>query len=227
MNMVTAKTAIIVAGGKGERMQTDIPKQFIEIQGKPILMHTIEAFLAYDASLQIILVLPLAQINYWNELCAKQNFTVRHKIVVGGETRFQSVKNGLSAVNSPTLVAVHDGVRPLVSAETIARCFDEAERNGNAIPVVELVDSIRQISADGSLSVNRTLYKLVQTPQVFDAELLKNAYEQPYSAVFTDDASVVESLGIKINLVEGNRENIKITTVFDLVLAEVLLKYEN
>ena len=222
--MKTPKSAIIVAGGKGERMQTNIPKQFIEIQGKPILMHTIETFLHFDLTMQIIVVLPSTQIDFWNELCKKHAFVVNHNIVAGGQTRFQSVKNGLNAVQSPALVAVHDGVRPLVTGETINRCFEVAEKTGNAIPVVDLVDSIRQTTENGSNSVDRKDFKLVQTPQVFDAELLKNAYKQDFSELFTDDASVVENLGVNINLVEGNRENIKITTSFDLILAEVLLK---
>jgi len=225
--MKTPKIAIIVAGGKGERMGTEIPKQFIDIHGKPILMHTIEAFMSYDATLQIIVVLPAIQLEYWDELCKKHKFDVSHQIVKGGATRFLSVKSGLSAVKSPGLVAVHDGVRPLVSADTIIRCFATAQETGNAIPVVDLVDSIRQITLTGSESVDRNAYKLVQTPQVFDVELLTKAYEQPYSSLFTDDASVVENLGLKINLVEGNRENIKITTAFDLKLAEILLKHED
>ena len=225
--MKIPKIAIIVAGGKGERMKTDIPKQFIEIQGKPILMHTIEAFLSYDALLEIIVVLPQVQMDFWNDLCEKHRFNIAHSIVEGGETRFQSVINGLSTIKTSGLVAVHDGVRPLVSAATIARCYTEAEKSGNAIPVVDLVDSIRQITPEGSLSVDRAAYRLVQTPQVFDVELLKKAYEQPYSSLFTDDASVVESLGVEINLVEGNRENIKITTAFDLRLTEILLKHED
>lgn len=225
--MKIPKIAIIVAGGKGERMGTDIPKQFIVIHGKPILMHTIDAFLSYDTSLQIIIVLPQIQMDYWNELCKSYGFDIAHHIVAGGETRFQSVINGLKAVKGAGLVAVHDGVRPLVSAATIARCYTEAEKSGNAIPVVDLVDSIRQITRNGSVSVDRTVYKLVQTPQVFEFELLNKAYEQPYSNLFTDDASVVENLGYEINLVEGNRENIKITTAFDLRLTEILLKHED
>lgn len=225
--MKIPKIAIIVAGGKGERMKADVPKQFIEIQGRPILMHTIEAFLGYDASLKIIVVLPQVQMEYWSELCKKHAFDVAHSIVAGGETRFQSVNNGLKAVKTSGLVAVHDGVRPLVSKATIARCYAEAQKNGNAIPVLELVDSIRHITPNGSISVDRAAFKLVQTPQVFNVELLKKAYEQPFSSLFTDDASVVESLGEEINLVEGNRENIKITTAFDLRLAEILLNHED
>jgi len=222
--MNNPKITIIVAGGKGERMQTDIPKQFIEIQGKPILMHTIETFLRFDITMHIIVVLPLSQIDFWKELCIKHAFKVIHQIVAGGQTRFESVKNGLAAIKSPACVAVHDGVRPLVSTKTIGRCFEVAETSGNAIPVVDLVDSIRQTTDNGSISVNRMAYKLVQTPQIFDADLLKKAYKQDFSELFTDDASVVENLGTKINLVEGNRENIKITTSFDLLLAEMLLK---
>jgi len=240
--MQKVKIALVVAGGKGERMNTDIPKQFMEIQGKPVLMHTLEAFLRYDASVRLIVILPLAQITRWESLCKKHAFEMPHQIIAGGHTRFQSVKNGLDSIEMPALIAVHDGVRPLVSIETIARCFDTAEKFGIAIPVVDLVDSIRQITAEGSLSVDRTAYKLVQTPQVFDSRILKKAYEQSFSALFTDDASVVEALiaqpyeggekdeylsGIKIHLVEGNRENIKITTRVDLEMAEVLIKFEN
>jgi 2-C-methyl-D-erythritol 4-phosphate cytidylyltransferase len=217
------KIVIIVAGGKGERMQTEIPKQFLEIKGKPILMHTIDQFRIYNSDIQLIIVLPVTQIEFWKDLCKKHNFKVPHEIIVGGSTRFESVKNGLKAVKIPALVAVHDGVRPLVSIDTIARCFDEAEKNGAAIPVIELVDSIRQVTKNGNQSVDRNNFKLVQTPQIFDGELLKKAYQQEYSAFFTDDASVVESLGVTIKLVEGNRNNIKITNEFDLKLAEAYL----
>ncbi|MDD3319904.1 MAG: 2-C-methyl-D-erythritol 4-phosphate cytidylyltransferase [Paludibacter sp.] len=214
------KTAIIVAGGKGERMQSEIPKQFIEIQGKPILMHTLEAFYKYDVHLQILLVLPASQIEFWNQLCKKHAFGIEHKIVEGGKYRFNSVKNGLDSVEVPSIIAVHDGVRPLVNNETIARCFTAAETYGAAIPVVDLVDSIRQIDGEESRSVDRTAYKLVQTPQVFRSDILKKAYEQEFSILFTDDASVVEAAGTKVCLVEGNRENIKITTEIDLKMAE-------
>jgi len=222
--MTNSNIAIIVAGGKGVRMGADIPKQFIEIHGKPVLMHTLEAFRRYDASLQLILVLPAAQFVYWDELCRNHAFTLSHKVVAGGETRFQSVKNGLQAIGDAALVAIHDGVRPLVSTETIARCFDEAARHGAVIPVVDLVDSIRQLTEGESLSVDRTAYKLVQTPQVFSSEIVLKAYEQDFSPLFTDDASVVEAGGTKIHLVEGNRENIKITTEFDLRIVETLMQ---
>lgn len=215
-------TTIIVAGGKGERMNAEIPKQFLEIQGKPILMHTLEVFHRYDYAMQLILVLPTVQIDFWRELCKKHAFMLPHEIVGGGQTRFHSVKNGLEAAQSKGLIAVHDGVRPLVNEETITRCFDNAQKLVAVIPVIDMVDSIRQVSENGNQSVDRAAYKLVQTPQVFDAELLRKAYKQEFSPLFTDDASVVESFGTKIYLVEGNRENIKITTEFDLKLAEIL-----
>ena len=222
-SMNKSKITIIVAGGKGERMNADIPKQFLEIQGKPILMHTLEVFCSFDASMQLILVLPAVQIDFWKNLCKKHNFTLPHQIVEGGQARYYSVKNGLESVKSPALVAIHDGVRPLVSHQTIARCFDAAEKFDAAIPVVDIVDSIRKLTENGSYSVDRNTYKLVQTPQIFDAELLKKAYEQEFSTLFTDDASVAEVLGTKIHLVEGNRENIKITTEFDLKIAESIM----
>jgi 2-C-methyl-D-erythritol 4-phosphate cytidylyltransferase len=218
------KIAIIVAGGKGERMNADIPKQFLEIQGKPILMHTLTVFEHFDPQMPLILVLPSYQIEFWNQLIEKHRFSIKHQVVSGGNTRFESVKNGLSVVSLPALVAVHDGVRPLVSVETIARCFDLAGECNAVIPVVDSVDSIRQITVDGNQSVDRNLFKLVQTPQVFDAELLKNAYEQEFSSLFTDDASVVEAMGEKVQLVEGNRENLKITTEIDLAFAEIICK---
>jgi 2-C-methyl-D-erythritol 4-phosphate cytidylyltransferase len=218
------KIAIIVAGGKGERMNADVPKQFLEINGKPILMHTLEAFINFDASLQLILVLPAAQIDFWESLCEAHDFNIPHQIVMGGQTRFDSVKNGLNVVKSPSLVAIHDGVRPLVSKETIARCFDAAAKFGAAIPTMDAIESIRFVDANGSKSVDRNAYKMVQTPQVFDAQLLKKAYEQDFSPLFTDDASVVEAMGVTVQLVDGNRENIKITTEFDLIVAERLLE---
>jgi 2-C-methyl-D-erythritol 4-phosphate cytidylyltransferase len=221
--MIKQKIAIIVAGGKGERMNAGIPKQFLEIQGKPILMHTLEAFYRFETEMKLILVLPAAQISFWENLCENHNFTFPHQIVEGGNARFYSVKNALEAIQTPSLVAVHDGVRPLVSMETIARCFDAAEKLDAAIPVVDLVDSIRQLTDNGSRSVDRNAYKLVQTPQVFDGELLKKAYEQEFSTLFTDDASVVEAMGKHVQLVEGNRENIKITTEFDLKIAEIFI----
>ena len=216
------KYIIIVAGGKGLRMGGDIPKQFLPVGGKPVLMRTLEAFHAYDASMQLILVLPVSQQAYWKQLCAEYQFDLAHEIADGGETRFHSVKNGLSLVKEDGLVGVHDGVRPFVSQEVIARCYEEAVSLKAVIPVIGVVETVRHLTGEGSETVPRDQYKLVQTPQVFEVALLRRAYEQVYTELFTDDASVVEALGEKVYLVEGNRENIKLTTPFDLKLAEWL-----
>jgi len=215
--------AIIVAGGKGARMGTDLPKQFLPIGGVPVLMRTLEAFYNYSQELKLILALPVDQQPYWLKLCAEHHFTIPHTIVDGGETRFHSVLHALAFVEGEGLVAIHDGVRPFVHQDTIDRCFAKAFEADAAIPVVDVVDSLRQVSAEGNKAVLRTDYRIVQTPQVFDIELLKEAYKQPYTPKFTDDASVVEAMGHEISLVEGNRENIKITTPFDLGIAEALL----
>lgn len=217
------KYALIVAGGKGLRMGADLPKQFLPIGGKPVLMHTLEAFYSYDPELKIVLVLPKQQQDYWKQLCRDYDFLVPHVVADGGETRFHSVRNGLEQISSSGLVAVHDGVRPFVSREVIARCYAEAALQKAVVPVIDVVETVRMIVDAGSVTVPRDVYKLVQTPQVFDTTLLKEAYRQPYSASFTDDASVVEAMGATIALVEGNRENIKITTPFDLKVASVLL----
>lgn len=216
------KYIIIVAGGKGLRMGGDIPKQFLPVCGKPVLMRTLEAFHVYDASIHLILVLPVSQQAYWKQLCEEYQFNLAHEIADGGETRFHSVKNGLALVKEDGLVGVHDGVRPFVSQEVIARCYDEALSLKAVIPVVGVVETVRHLTEEGSETVPRDQYKLVQTPQVFDVALLRRAYEQTYTDMFTDDASVVEALGEKVYLVEGNRENIKLTTPFDLKLAELL-----
>lgn len=216
------RTALIVAGGKGLRMGSDLPKQFLPLGGKPVLMHTLEAFRRYDAEMQLILVLPCEQQDYWHELCRKYDFLIRHRIANGGETRFHSVKNGLALVNEPGVVGVHDGVRPFVSQEVIARCYELAETKQAVIPVIDVVETVRHLTTVGSETVDRNSYKLVQTPQVFDVELLKLAYAQAFNPLFTDDASVVEAMGIPVFLAEGNRENIKITTPFDLKVGSVL-----
>lgn len=215
-------TVLIVAGGKGLRMGSDLPKQFLPIGGKPVLMHTIEAFHHFDRTMKIILVLPQEQQTYWQELCAKHSFVIEHTLVDGGETRFHSVKNGLACVNSG-LVGVHDGVRPFVSPEVIKRCYELAAIKKAVIPVIDVVETVRHITETGSETVSRNDYKLVQTPQVFDAELLKQAYAQEYTPFFTDDASVVEAMGVSVCLAEGNRENIKITTPFDLKISSALV----
>jgi 2-C-methyl-D-erythritol 4-phosphate cytidylyltransferase len=217
-----SKHIIIVAGGKGLRMGGDIPKQFLPVCGKPVLMRTLEAFHAYDSAIHIILVLPVSQQAYWRELCQEYGFQLLHDIADGGETRFHSVMNGLALVKDDGVVGVHDGVRPFVSQEVIARCYEEALVKKAVIPVIGVVETVRHLTDDGSETVPRNQYKLVQTPQVFDAALLRRAYQQDYTDMFTDDASVVEALGEKVCLVEGNRENIKLTTPFDLKLAEML-----
>lgn len=218
--------AIIVAGGKGLRMGTDIPKQFLEVGGRPILMHTIQRFADYAPNMQIILVLPHEQQDYWRGLCEQYGFAVPHTIVDGGDTRFQSCKNGIMAIPEDVtegVVGIHDGVRPFVSKEVIERCYETAREEYAAIPVMPVVDTLRFIDRHGGgKNVYREDYKIVQTPQAFDLSLLRQAYAQPYNENFTDDASVVESLGCSVQMVEGNRENIKITTQFDLKVAQLL-----
>ena len=222
---MTSKAVIIVAGGKGLRMGGDIPKQFLPIGGKPILMHTIERFLSFDEEMQVVLVLPESQQDYWHALCGQYHFTCPYTLANGGETRFHSVKNGLAKVSSEaTLIGVHDGVRPFVSIDTIRACYEEAARSAAVIPVTDVVETVRHIvNPKESETVPRSDYKLVQTPKVFSAYLLRQAYSQPYIDFFTDDASVVERMGHPVTLVPGNRENIKITTPFDLTIAEAIL----
>ncbi len=227
-------------------MGSDLPKQFLPIGGRPVLMHTLEAFERAIPGIRLILVLPHDQQAFWQELCAKHAFALPHTIVDGGETRFHSVKNGLIGLirlirhigpmglmgTEGSLVAVHDGVRPFVSEEVIRRSFEAAREHGAAIPVVPVVETVRQLhpslTGEGqgegpSVTIDRSRLRLVQTPQTFQLDILLRAYEQPYRESFTDDASVVEALGHPITLVEGNRENIKITTPFDLTIAEALL----
>ena len=214
---------IIVAGGKGLRMGGDIPKQFLPVGGTPILMRTIDRFLQFDEKMQVVLVLPETQQDYWRTLCDEYHFSRPYTLANGGETCFHSVKNGLAKVSlDATLVGVHDGVRPFVSIDTIRACYDEAARSEAVIPVTDVVETLRQVLPGKSITVPRSDYRLVQTPQVFSAHLLRQAYEQPYTDFFTDDASVVERFGHSVTLVPGNRENIKITTPFDLTIAAAL-----
>ena len=220
------KYVIIVAGGRGLRMGSELPKQFLLLGGKPVLMHTIEAFYRYDADIQVVLVLPRDHQDYWKSLCSSYHFEIPHRIVDGGETRFHSVRNGLQVIGGTGLVGVHDGVRPFVSKEVIERCYLEAEQKQAVIPVVEVVETVRHLRGDESSTVPRNEYRLVQTPQVFSVPLLKKAYLQPYSPSFTDDASVVESFGEKVFLTEGNRENIKITTPFDLIIGKAWVEHQ-
>lgn len=218
------KYILIVAGGKGLRMGHELPKQFIPVNDKPLLMHTLNVFYLWDATAEIILVLPESHQAYWRMLCEELDFVVPHTIVTGGETRFYSVQNGLKEIGEQGLVAVHDGVRPFVSQEVISACFAKAATVGAAIPVVPIVDSMRKREGETSHPVDRNAYCAVQTPQVFVTDLLLKAYDQPCSDAFTDDASVVEAAGGLIGLVEGNRENIKITTEADLLFAKMLLE---
>lgn len=218
------KFVVIVAGGSGSRMGTDIPKQFLELCGKPVLMHTMQVFYDYDAGCSLILVLPRAQQEYWSELCLNHGFSLPHQIVSGGENRFHSVQNGLKLIDGEGIVFIHDGVRPLVSHQTIERCSHMAKKNGNAIPVLRINESLRKQKGDQSVSVDRTLYLSVQTPQTFRSDQILKAYKQNFDTTFTDDASVAEKAGFPIFMVEGNRENIKITNPTDLVVAEAFLR---
>ena len=258
------RVVIIVAGGKGLRMGGDLPKQFIPLQGKPVLMYTLGAFYKWDSTADLLLVIPEEHELYWKMLCKELNFTIPHIVVYGGETRFHSVRNGLlealngsdveaqgvlngaggglcktevadfsCGVEEGCLIAIHDGVRPFVSSDVISSCFAIAEEFGAAIPVVPMIESVREViesvsevNEGKSRPFDRNRLCIVQTPQVFRADILRKAYEQPYDERFTDDASLVEASGHKIRLVDGNRENIKITTPMDLQYAEIQLKIE-
>jgi 2-C-methyl-D-erythritol 4-phosphate cytidylyltransferase len=224
---------IIVAGGKGLRMGGDIPKQFLPIGGRPILMRTLERFREYSTTLQIILVLPKDQQDYWLQLCKEYDFKVDYQMTDGGETRFHSVQHGLALIpdDAEGVVGVHDGVRPFPSIEVIRNCYETARTAKAVIPVIPVVETLRVIDPIGTIetivpthTVPRSDYRLVQTPQTFDIQLLKAANRQPYNDNFTDDASVVEAFGQEITLVEGNRENIKITTPYDMIVAEALVQ---
>ncbi len=214
---------IITAGGTGTRMQSKIPKQFLKLGNLPILMHTIKKFYKFDNNLNIILSLPFDYFDYWNNLCKEYRFDINHKIVAGGKTRFHSIKNALETISEVGIVAVHDGVRPLVSEDTIEQTFEKAHRFGNAVAACDIVFSIRKIEESTNYSVNRNAYKEIQTPQTFDVKTLQNAYNSEFREEFTDDASVFEAAGHKIYLVKGNKENIKITSKEDLIIAEALL----
>jgi len=218
------KYALIVAGGTGSRMNNGTPKQFLELNGMPLLMHTINVFYAYDKNINIVLILPENLTDLWKGLCNEYHFTLNHKIAIGGETRFHSVKNGLSLIKDEGIVFIHDGVRPLISRSTIEHCHKTALKKGNALPVVPLTESVREVTGHINRSADRSRLFLVQTPQTFRVSLIRKAYRQDYSEIFTDDATVLESSGIAINLVEGNRENIKITYPEDLIIANALIK---
>lgn len=216
-------TIIITAGGTGKRMGADLPKQFLLLAGKPVLFHTIQRFFDFDPSAQIIVSLPADWCDYWKELCENHQFPIQHEVVEGGKERFHSIQNALQSATG-NLIGVHDGVRPFPGLETIRQCFATAGEKGNAIPVVEVKESIREIAGEKSQALIRSNYRLVQTPQVFSADVLRKAYNQEYHDGITDDASLVESCGVQIQLVPGNETNIKITNPTDLMLAEMILK---
>jgi 2-C-methyl-D-erythritol 4-phosphate cytidylyltransferase len=218
--------AIIVAGGSGSRMASVVPKQFLLVNGLPVLMHTMLAFYNSDAKPLLILVLPASYHDYWAQLCQTHNFTIPHQLVSGGETRFHSVKNGLDLIadDENAVIAVQDAVRPLTSSKIIDNAYQHAAAHGNAVVAVKSRDSIRQLKGDTSTALTRDEIYLVQTPQTFQSAQLTQAYQQAYDSKFTDDASVVEATGIKINLVEGDYQNIKITFPEDIAIAELLLK---
>ncbi|MBV6404693.1 MAG: 2-C-methyl-D-erythritol 4-phosphate cytidylyltransferase [Flavobacteriales bacterium] len=221
--MAVNKHAIIVAGGSGKRLGGPVPKQFQSVKGRPLLMWTIEAFHRHDPAMPLIVVLPREHFDIWKALCMGHRFIIKHEVVAGGEQRWHSVKAGLEKVRGDGLVAVHDGVRPLVSTDLIARCFDAADAQAAAIPVVPVVPSIRETTAEGSCALDRSRLLAVQTPQCFHTDLLRKAFEQPYDSAFTDEATLVERLGVKVTLVEGEEHNIKVTTSVDMRVAEVLL----
>jgi len=216
------KYCIIVAGGSGKRMKSAVPKQFLPLDGRPLLMQSIERFYTFDNSIELILVLPAGHHSLWEKLCTEHSFGISHRLVDGGEERFHSVRAGLALVAGESLVAIHDGVRPLVSHDTIRRCYADAEEFGNAVPFVGPADSVRVVEGDDSRPVARDEVRMIQTPQVFLSSIIIKAYERGFNPSFTDDATVAEASGIKIHLTHGNRENIKITTPEDLAVAHAL-----
>lgn len=216
--------ALIVAGGKGTRIKSSLPKQFIEINGKPILLHTLEAFYRYSEKISIVLVLPEDDFGLWETVCEKFNFNKPLHLQKGGETRFQSVRNGLDQMTGEGLVAIHDGVRPLVSEDIIGASFRLAAIHQCAVAAVRLKESIRMTDQDNTKAVDRSRFRMIQTPQTFNLQLIKKAYLMKEDPSLTDDASVAERAGHLISLFEGSYENIKITTQEDLVIAESLMK---
>ena len=219
--------AVIVAGGSGNRMQSRQPKQFLELTGLPILMHTLDAFYNCSLNIEIILVLPSDHVNTWKALTTKHQFDTPHLIAEGGATRYDSVKNGLDQINGNGIVAIHDGARPLVTSDVIHRTVDEAQKSGSGIAAVQVKDSIRQVVSGQNKSVDRSEFYAVQTPQTFEVQLIKKAFAASKSNLFTDDATVAEASGVKVTLVEGSYDNIKITTPEDLVVAEKILELRN
>lgn len=224
MKSTSKEYALIVAGGKGTRIKSAVPKQYLEVQGKPILLHTLEAFVRYSKAIQIVLVLPSTDIPIWNKI--QNTFSFPHPVLIaeGGDTRFQSVRSGLNNIEGEGLVAIHDGVRPLVSPDIIGASFRLAAEHKTAVAAVRLKESIRVTDQDNTKAVDRSKFRLIQTPQTFDIQLIKKAYEQKEDPALTDDASVAERAGTVISLFEGSYRNIKITTEEDLVVAEALMR---
>jgi len=216
--------ALIVAGGKGTRINSSKPKQFLELLGLPILMHTLNAFYRYSDKVKVILVLPEDDFEVWDGLCKKHQYFKPYKLQKGGETRFQSVKNGLSLIEGEGLVAIHDGVRPLISEDIIGASFRLAAVHKSAVAAVRLKDSIRMTDQDSTKAMDRSSFRLIQTPQTFEISMIRKAYEIREESSLTDDASVAEKAGIKISLFEGSYENLKITTPEDIIIAEALMK---
>jgi 2-C-methyl-D-erythritol 4-phosphate cytidylyltransferase len=222
--MTTQEYAIIVAGGKGTRINSATPKQFLELDGLPILMHTLQAFYRYSSSINIILVLPQTDVSFWNSLCGKFNFDIPYTLAAGGDTRFQSVRNGLRKIKGDGLVAIHDGVRPLVTTAMIAESFRLAAICQSAVAAVLLKESIRVTEKEKTIAVDRSKFRLIQTPQTFQVDMIRKAYEIEEDPTLTDDASVAERSDHVITLFEGSYENIKITTPEDLIVAQALLQ---
>jgi 2-C-methyl-D-erythritol 4-phosphate cytidylyltransferase len=218
------KYAVIVAGGSGLRMGTALPKQFLLLMGKPVLWHTLTAFLDTYPDMEIILVLHKDHKEAGLEIIRSTHSPQRITITEGGETRFYSVQNGLKYINQHSVIFVHDGVRCLITPELIRKCYDETIKNGNAVPAITAVDTIRIESASGNEQIDRNKVRIIQTPQTFFSDIIKAAFDQDYDDAFTDEASVVERLGVKINLVDGDTSNIKITTPVDLLIAEKILE---
>jgi 2-C-methyl-D-erythritol 4-phosphate cytidylyltransferase len=218
------KYAVIVAGGTGMRMGAEMPKQFLPLRGQPVLWHTLTAFLQAYSDLEIILVLPEAHIQTGQDILRSTQDPERIWMAVGGATRFESVKNGLAHIHQHSIVFVHDGVRCLLTPDLVRRCYDMAMEYGNAIPAVPAIDTIRIENFNGNSQIDRTKVRIIQTPQTFYSDIIKAAFEQEYESAFTDEASVVERLGVKINLVEGEVTNIKITQPMDILIAERILE---
>lgn len=217
--------AIIVAAGSGSRMKAALPKQFLELNGKPILLHTLEKFHQFDPLLELIVVLNVEYVQFWKDLARTLGVTIPHRVIEGGNERFHSVKNALDTIPEGNgIVGIHDAVRPLVSFKTLEICYNMARSKGNAVPVIHVNDSLRMMQNGVSKVTDRNQYRLVQTPQCFEIAMLRKAFEQPFDPSFTDDASVLEAMGERVSLVEGNRENIKITTTEDLRMAEALIR---